>query len=181
MGAFFFNQNHVIKQRLISYSTGVIEDVSAHRHISRCLQGTKESEFRTLIARHQVVKAVVRAKDRSIWPKGVGGACSCVPRGNLHVALSGGAYLVCSGSTIQPLQVCLDIESLQVPVVGPWDARCCCWQYSMRVSSETVQSGKFYRIRETLSVQNRSNLGNFIEYGKRYQFQKRSNLGNFIE
>ena len=34
------------------------------------------------------------------------------------------------------------------------------------VNSETVQSGKFYGIRETLSIQKRSNLGIFMGYGK---------------
>ena len=45
------------------------------------------------------------------------------------------------------------------------------WNTGNAVSSETVQSGKFYGIREMLSVQKRSNLGKFMEYGKRCQFR----------
>ena len=45
------------------------------------------------------------------------------------------------------------------------------WNTGNAVSSETVHSWKFYGIRETLSVQKRFNLANFMEYGKRCQFR----------
>ena len=48
------------------------------------------------------------------------------------------------------------------------------WNTGNAVSLEAFQSGKFYGIRETLSVQKRSTLGNFMEYGKRCQFRSGS-------